>query len=158
MERNITIDGKDVKFSNNIGWTMVYRDQFGRDIIPTLIPAVAGVMDIVSGILSEADEAGKISLADLGKIDGNTITDMMIHIGGLEFVDFLNITWSMAKAADPDIPEPSVWVRQFQEFPIDEIAPAIVGLIVDGIISKKNRLKLKKILGDLGIKKQELTT
>ena len=40
MEKTINIGNKSVRLSNNVSWTMEYRDQFGQDIIPTLMPAL----------------------------------------------------------------------------------------------------------------------
>ena len=47
MEKTIKINSKtSLKVSNNIGWMLAYRDQFGRDIVPTLIPALTAALEI----------------------------------------------------------------------------------------------------------------
>ena len=48
----------------------------------------------------------------------------------------------MAKAADDDIEEPRTWVRQFETFPLDVIAPAVLELAVRGLLSGKNSTRL----------------
>lgn len=150
MEKIIQIGNKEVRLNNNIGWAFEYRDQFGQDIIPTILPMVAAVLDLTKGILEEVDEKENLGIKEVLKvIDGDTVYDALIHLGGLEFTDFINITWAMAKCADPNIKEPKTWVRQFDVFPVDEIAPAVVKLIFAGIVSSKNLTRLKEIKATL---------
>lgn len=146
MEKIIQIGNKEVRLNNNIGWAFEYRDQFGQDIIPVLLPMVAAALDLVKGILEEVDETDGLGVKDILKIiDGDTIFDALVHLGGLEFTDFIQITWAMAKCADPNIREPKTWVRQFDVFPVDEIAPAVIKLIFAGVVSSKNLTRLKEI-------------
>ena len=69
----------------------------------------------------------------------------MAHLSGVEIVDLINITWAMAKAMDDDIPEPKRWVRDFEEFPIDVIAPEIAKLAFKGMVSTKNLKRLMSL-------------
>lgn len=150
MEKTIEIGGRPVKLSNNIGWTMVYRDQFGSDIVPALMPMMASAMDIISGLIKEAGLSDSVSLEDFIKLlDGDTLLDAVIHLGGLEFVDFVHIVWAMAKAADNSIPDPKEWVKGFDSFPIDAIAPVVGEMVVKGCMSSKNLMRLKSLLGSL---------
>ena len=146
MEKTIKIGNKSVRLSNNIGWAMEYRDQFGRDIVPSLTPAIAGLLDIMSGIVNETGKVNDIGVADIiGGLGGDSITDAMIHLSGLEFVDFINITWALAKTADESIPDPREWVREFEYFPVDVIAPEVFELVVKGLTSSKNWQRLKSL-------------
>ena len=146
MEKTINIGNKEVRLNNNIGWTIDYRDQFGVDIIPTLIPMVAAALDLIKGLLDEMEDTSNLEWQDVLKtVDGDTLLDAVVHLGGLEFKDFINVTWAMAKCADETIPEPRTWVRQFEVFPIDEIAPAVFELIYKGVISSKNVTRLKNL-------------
>lgn len=148
MEKTIKIGNKSVRLNNNIGWAIAYRDQFGRDIVPTLMPLLAGAVDIFSGILSETGKADNITLTDLAKVaDGDTLLNAAVHLGGLEFVDFINITWALAKTADEDIPEPKEWVKQFDSFTVDTIGPAVFSLITKGVMTSKNLRRLKDLRG-----------
>lgn len=143
MIKTIKIDNKEVRLSNNVSWALIYKNQFGSDIVQALMPMIAGALDILSGLVKETDE---INLKDLAKItDGDDFINAMIHIGNVEFTDFIDITWALAKAADDDIPEPMEWVKQFDSFPMDTIAPAVVGLIVKGLVSSKNLRKLNDL-------------
>lgn len=142
MIKTIKIDNKEVRLSNNVSWALIYKNQFGSDIIQALMPMIAGALDIVSGLV-QGDE---ITLKDLAKVaDGDKFMDAMIHIGNVEFTDFLNVTWALAKAADDDIPEPMEWVKQFDSFPLDTIAPAVLSLLLKGLVSSKNLRKLNDL-------------
>lgn len=146
MEKTVQIGNKEVRLSNNIGWAIDYRDQFGQDIIPTLLPMVAAALDLIKGLLEEVEDTNNLEWRDILRlIDGDTLFDALIHLGGLEFKDFINITWAMAKCADDSIPEPRTWVKEFEVFPIDELAPTVFDLIFKGVVSSKNLTRLKDV-------------
>ena len=145
MEKTIKIGDKEVRLSNNIGWALIYRDQFGQDIIPTLMPLLAGLLDIVGGLLKDK-KTDQLSLADIAELtDGDAMMNAYIHLGGVEFTDFIKVTWSLAKCADDSIPEPAIWVRQFEEFPIDVIGPTVFSMIFKGVVSSKNLKRLTSL-------------
>lgn len=146
MEKIINIGDKRVRLDNNIGWALAYRNQFGRDIVPTLMPLFAAAMDIVSGIIKETGGKGEVTLADLADLaDGDALINAAIHLGGIELYDLICITWSLAKCADESIPNPEEWVKQFDGFYIDEIAPEVFGMIYKGVVSSKNRKRLEDL-------------
>lgn len=148
MEKTIKIGKQDVRLTNNISWAMVYRDQFGHDIIPTLTPMMAAVMDIISGIFSASDDPNNITLKDAVQVmDGDAFINAIAHLSGLEFVELINITWAMAKAADDNLPDPMTWARSLDEFPVDKIAPEVVKLAFKGMVSTKNLKRLNDLLG-----------
>lgn len=145
MKKTIKIGEREVKLSNNIGWALIYRDQFGRDIIPTLMPMLAGLLDVVGGLLKNG-KTDELSLNDVAELmDGEELMNAYIHLSGLEFADFINITWALAKCADDSIPEPTMWVRQFEEFPVDVIGPAVFSLVLKGVMSSKNWKRLTSL-------------
>lgn len=159
MIKTITIDDKNIVLDNNVGWTLIYRDQFGRDIIPAIMPLLAGALDVVSGIFQEAGDKKEITIENLAKLaDGDTLINAMIHIGGFEFVDFINITWALAKNADDSIPEPNIWLKQFDEFPVDVIGPEVVKLIFKGMVSSKNLERLNGLMKNVQPKKRKKST
>ena len=85
-------DNCEIELSNNIGWALEYREQFGHDIVPDLLPVVSAVVSF----LGEAD----LKKFDIKKIDKDILQDALINLAGLQFVDFLNLVWAMAKTAD----------------------------------------------------------
>ena len=150
MKQTISIGDKSLTLDNNLGWALAYRDQFGRDVIPAVMPLIAGALDIAGGLLEETGKTKDITIKDiLGILDGDRFMDAIIHLGSVEITDFINIVWALAKCADDDIPEPRIWIRQFDTFPMDVVAPAVFSLIAKGMISGKNLKRLQAIKGSL---------
>ena len=146
MEKTIKIGKKSVRLNNNVSWAIVYRNQFGRDIIPTIMPLFASALDIISGIINETGKTEDIELTDLAKLaDGDSLLNAAIHLGGFEFTDLICITWALAKCADEDIPEPREWISQFDNFPVDVVAPEVFSLIFKGAVSSKNLKRLEDL-------------
>ena len=146
MEKIIKIGKKSVKLNNRVSWAIVYRDQFGRDIIPTIMPLFASALDIISGIINETGKTDDIELTDLAKLaDGDSLLNAAIHLGGFELTDLICITWALAKCADEDIPEPREWIKQFETFPVDVVAPEVFSLIFKGVVSSKNLKRLEDL-------------
>lgn len=154
MIKNIRIEDKDIILSNNTIWTMIYRNQFGHDIVSTLTPVAASMADLVGGFFEGVGENGEVQLQDVIKqIDGDRLIDAVAHLSGLEFVDVLNITWSMAKAADSSVPDPMSWIAELEVFPVDTIVPEVVGLAAQGLVSTKNLIRLRQILKKVKVAK-----
>lgn len=149
MEKVIKIGKQEVRLNNNVAWTMEYRDQFGKDIVPALMPVIASMIEGVSAVVGDTGTTD-IKLEDLATaLQGRTM-DVLLPMFQVEFVDvIINVTWAMAKAADETIAPPKQWVRQFDEFPLDIIGPAVYELVVKGFVSSKNLKRLKKIGKDL---------
>ena len=145
MEKIIKIGDKEVRLNNNVAWTMEYRDQFGRDIVPALMPLFASFIEGVSAILSES--GGKeITMNEIAEIVQGRAMEVLLPMFQVEFVDVIvNVTWAMAKAADENIEPPKRWVRQFDSFPLDEVGPIIFDMVLKGFVSSKNLKRLKKI-------------
>lgn len=142
MEKTIKIDEKNsVRLSNNVGWLLAYRDQFGVDIVPSLVPVLNAVIEIYAEIAKQTGDLK--SAADIfTKLDTATIQGAILELAGVQITDLVNVVWAMAKAADDDIEEPRTWVRQFEAFPLDVIAPAVLELAVRGLLSGKNSKRL----------------
>lgn len=124
-------ENTELLLSNNIGWAMEYRDQFGHDIVPDLLP-------VVSAIASFIGEAN-LKKFDIKKIDRDVIQDALINLAGVQFVDFLNLVWAMNKTADEKTPLPKKWVSQFDDgFYLDIVAPEVFNMLLSGLVSSKN--------------------
>ena len=145
MEKVINIGEHEVRLNNNVAWTMEYRDQFGKDIVPALMPVLATMIEGVSSVIAEAG-AEKIELESLANaLEGKT-REILMPLFQVEFVDtIINVTWAMAKAADETIAPPKRWVRQFETFPLDVVVPAVYELVLTGFVSSKNLTRLKSI-------------
>ena len=148
MEKVINIGNKEVRLNNNVAWTMEYRDQFGKDILPTIMPLIASTLEGVSTII--ADSGNEVTVTSVAESLQGRAIDVLLPMFQAEFVDLvINVTWAMAKAADETIDPPKKWVRQFEEFPLDVIAPAVGDMVLKGFVSSKNLERLKRIGGDL---------
>lgn len=144
MEKIIKIGKQEVRLNNNVAWTMEYRDQFGKDIVPVIMPLIASMVEGVSTIIAESGKEVTIeSIAE--SLQGRAI-DVMLPMFQTEFVDLvINVTWAMAKAADEGIAPPKQWVRQFETFPLDIAGPAVFDLVLKGFVSSKNLKRLKNL-------------
>ena len=146
MEKIIKIGKQEVRLNNNVAWTMEYRDQFNKDILPAIMPLVASMVEGVSTVMADATVNGEITTSSIAEaLEGRTM-DILLPMFQAEFVDLvINVTWSMAKAADESIDPPKKWVRQFDEFPLDVVGPAVLDLVLKGFVSSKNLNRLKKV-------------
>ena len=144
MEKIIKIGKQEVRLNNNVAWTMEYRDQFGKDVIPVVMPLLSSMIEGLSTVIAEAGD--EINLSTIAEAVQGRAIDIMLPMFQAEFVDLvINVTWAMAKVADEDIEPPKQWVRQFEEFPLDVVAPAVFDLVMKGFVSSKNLKRLKKI-------------
>ena len=131
---------KELTLSNNLAWAMIYKSQFGHDIVPDIMPVISALAKLF-GELSKYSGEDVATL--LKKMDGDVIEDALIQLCAIQFTDFVNLVWTLAKANDDDIEAPDKWVRQFDEFPLDIIAPAVFELLTKGLISSKNLKSLR---------------
>lgn len=153
MEKTVKIGKTPVKLNNNIGWLRAYRSQFGRDILPSIMPLVATLLDVMGALLDEEGTAN-VSVASLIKAaDSDKMLDAVIHASTFEAVEIVNITWALAKCANDDIDDPETWEKQFDVFPLDTVVPAIWKLVIEGLVSSKNLRRLD----DLKKKLQPIT-
>lgn len=111
MEKTITIDGKQVRFKSTGATPLRYQTQFGRSFFRDLMG------------LYEGGSKKKVDANDWSKIN---------------FEMFYYIAWTLAKTADPSIPEPMEWLDSFDEFPIGEIATELQEMLTQTLQSKKN--------------------
>ncbi len=144
MEKKIKLDNKtSITLNNNVGWLFLYKDQFGSDIVPTLVPVLNAGIDLVFGVYRET--GGKITKDSIMQINTDALTDAIYSAAAIESVDMLNIVWALAKNADEEIPEPREWYKQFETFPVDIIAPAVFELIFKSMVSTKNLKRLQSL-------------
>jgi len=144
MEKIIKIGKQEVRLDNNVAWTMEYRDQFGKDIVPVIMPLMATMMEGVSTII--ADSGNEVTVTSIAESLQGRAIDVVLPLFQTEFVDLvINVTWAMAKAADEGIAPPKQWVRQFDSFPLDIVGPAVFDLVLKGFVSSKNLKRLKNL-------------
>jgi hypothetical protein len=148
MEKTIRIGKQSVKLSNNVAWAMEYKDQFGHDVVQEHIPILASLMESVASIVAEnGSEIDYVKI--ISSLEGRAM-DILIPLMQTEFLTtIVNMTWAMAKAADETIDPPKQWVRQFNSFPVDVVAPAVYDLAMKGFVSSKNLTRLRSLIEKL---------
>lgn len=148
MEKTIRIGKQSVKLSNNVAWAMEYKDQFGHDVVQEHIPILASLMESIASIVAEnGSEIDYVKI--LSSLEGRAM-DILIPLMQTEFLTtIVNMTWAMAKAADETIDPPKQWVRQFNSFPVDVVAPAVYDLAMKGFVSSKNLTRLRSLIEKL---------
>lgn len=132
-------DEKELTMSNNLAWATIYKDQFGHDIVPDIMPIMSAVLRLIND-LSQYTEVGEL----LKKVDFQTLQETLIELCAFQFTDFINLVWAFCKANDENTEAPDKWVRQFDEFPLDIVAPAVFELLTKGLISSKNLKSLQR--------------
>ena len=141
--------GKEITLTNEVSWLLEYRDQFGQDILPVLMPLLLSMSQGISAVVEEAGGLDKISEESFFRILGSeSFIDIALKLSAFEIVDILYITWAMAKAYDQDIADPKSWIRSLGEVPLaDVLIPSVGELIIKGVLSSKNSKRLTEGLG-----------
>lgn len=146
MKKEITIGNQRVELNSSAGWLYVYREQFGWDILPDLMPIVETVLGFSIKMLSNVT-GDTIDLSDIvGVLDDDTIDEMFSTISGLELTTMLNIFWALAKNADDGVGRPRDFLNSFETFPVDEVGPEVFKMIIESSISSKNAKRLLAVL------------
>ena len=113
MEKTIMIDDKKVRFKSTGATPLRYKAQFGKDYFKEIL-----------------------KLAPLEGLKNDQEIDATV-LENIDFEVFYNITWIMAKQADPTIPEPVEWLDQFDVFPMAEIIPQLQDMLLASFNTKK---------------------
>lgn len=134
MIKEIKVD-KDHKFKINtaFGWLYKYREHFGEDILPELVPMLDAALGVAANVFDEND-------ADLRDV----VAEAMGAFAGTEATTVTNIIWALAKNADPEIPDAAEWYNGFDRFPVDEIAPAVFWTLAETYMTTKKFKSLKE--------------
>ena len=108
MEKIINIDGRNVKFKSTGAYLLRYKAQFGRD-----------------------------ALQDIYKMSGavDSKTKEIKNIEEMDLEVFYDLIWTLAKTADKEIDPPLEWLDTFGEFPLMDIIPDVMDLIMSCIKS-----------------------
>lgn len=107
MDKTIKIDGRDIKFRATAGTPRLYRILTMRDIVKDI--------NALTKHFNEVQDEGTEDISNL------SIEDLTI---------FENVAYTMAKHANPDMPEKSVeeWLDTFEMFSIWQILPQLLDL------------------------------
>ena len=89
MQKVINVGGKDITFKATASTPLRYRERTGRDLLRDLF-----------SISAASSQGGAV---DMSKVDTNIITEL---------------AYTMAKQADPDLPEYVDWLDEFEPFDV----------------------------------------
>lgn len=134
-------NGQEITLDNNLAWLMEYQNQFGEDILPSLMPLIMSLADLLGSIADNSEiDFDNLQARDILKIlKTDESMDAWIKLSAFKTTDMINIIWAMAKTADDKIGPPIKWIRQFEDgFPFDVILPKAAELAVKGVTSSKN--------------------
>lgn len=142
MKEIVTLEnGQEITLDNNLVWLMEYQNQFGEDILPTLMPLIMSVADLLGSIAADrAIDLNDITMQDALKVmKTEESMDAWLKLSAFNTTDIINMIWALAKAADDKIAPPKKWIRQFEDgFPLDIILPKAATLAAKGVVSSKN--------------------
>ena len=151
MIETILIEGKAVEIDSASGWTYCYREQFGHDILPDMLPVARSIAVAAEGLIRELPDdalengvSAKNVKGLLKNVDGYVIQDALDEIAGLEITTIQNIFWALAKNANVGLEQPRRFFNQFEVFPYDEVIPKVLAAIIKSSASSKNSQSLLK--------------
>ena len=148
MIKTIEFEGQKVDLNTSAGWLFAYKNRFGHDIFPDLMPIIESVVGALASLLESGEtelNAGNVK----GLMDDDTITDAFIKLAGMEITTVYQVLWAMAYNADKSIGGPEDFFNSFEKFPLDVIIPELFTAIVESSVSSKNGMRLLKSLKNL---------
>ena len=132
MKANIKINGKKAfPIDTSMRWLRIYRDTFGHDILPDLVPLIEAGVSLVADAMNGKD-------VDMDELE--------THMYAMEFVTINNVIWALAKNADEQIGDPEEWEDSLDKFTLDEALPKIIDTLASTYISTKKLKPLKEWL------------
>lgn len=145
MIKTIEFEGQKVELNTSAGWLFAYKNRFGHDIFPDLMPIIESVVGAIATMLENGEaEVTPDSMKKL--MNDDTITDAFIKLAGMEITTVYQVLWAMAYNADKSIGGPEDFFNSFEKFPIDVIIPELFTAIVESSVSSKN---LERLLNGL---------
>lgn len=137
MIKTIEFEGQKVELNTSAGWLFAYKNRFGHDIFPDLMPIIESVVGAIATMLENGEaEVTPDSMKKL--MNDDTITDAFIKLAGMEITTVYQVLWAMAYNADKSIGGPEDFFNSFEKFPIDVIIPELFTAIVESSVSSKN--------------------
>lgn len=152
----------EINLDSSMGWLLKYREQFGRDILPDLLPLISATVDfLIKTFLKDIDKKNVKYDVVLKNIDSDELDDLMIKFSMLEFTTIINIVWALNANFNSrnniEIQNPTEWAEEMENFPLDEIIPKVVKLLLKSTMSSKKMTSLQKYLDSLKTTDKKLT-
>lgn len=133
MEKTITIDNKEVRLKASASFALRYKAQFNKDILKTLLPLVDKLLPLFQQLNGQE--------LDIKTLNEGQLRMVLDACSMVEMEDIYNVIWTLAKTADKDIPEPILWLDDFDKFPLTDILPVAGELLLPSLFSTKESKK-----------------
>ncbi|OLR55279.1 hypothetical protein BHK98_03880 [Hornefia porci] len=118
-------DDHSVEIDTSVNWLMIYKNQFGHDIMQDLIPLIDTLIDLVNAD-GEIDFKGLSENTSAYMIEASTVPQIL---------------WALARNAN-DVGAPESFFKWMDSFPLDIILPGMLEPILTSFVSEKNRQRL----------------
>ena len=132
MIKTIMIEDQPIEVNTSQGWLFCYREEFGHDILPDLLPLLEAALGAISDIYDEDENADLLE-----KLNEDTVSRIVLSLSSLETLTVLNVLWAMAKNAGNN-QKPFEFANSFEVFPYDTVVPELFWTIVKSSVSSKN--------------------
>lgn len=137
MEKTIKLDeNTEITLSNNISFIFNYHATFDKDVFETVVPVLKAIPEIIDSLPRTLDGLNGVEV--LQEIGPENIAAALSELSTFELLDVVEVTWSMARAADDKIPPFYEWMQSLGSFPLDIILPEVYALCSQCFISTKN--------------------
>ena len=145
-------ENKAITVDSSAGWLLIYREQFGRDITPDLLPLLQSGMELAFGFLEGlGEEITKETV--LKAFDQEKIDSVVMNLAGMECVTVFQIIWALtachAERSGNEVLPYRKWVMEQGDIPLDIVIPEIVKLVAKSCISIKNLKSLQAMMKKL---------
>lgn len=162
MKKSIHLSkNQSVEVDASAGWLLEYRNQFGKDILPDLLPIGEAITALVLRTLKNitpGTETDQIMAEVVDGMDEETLDEAFVTLSTLEVLTLFNVVWAMAKNNSRDFPDPETWMKSIEYFPVDSVTKDVFGLIGASLISSKNWERLKDLWHVLHPEKDDAKT
>ena len=144
MIKTINInDSQSIEVNSSNGWLIIYKETFGHDILPDLMPILEAIFSGLAEIM-ESTEDDFSTRGIIKALNEGALTSALFSLNGMEIVTLLQVVWALNKNADNTITNNVIeWANGFDTFEWDAIVPQVVQLIANSSATSKNLTRLQ---------------
>lgn len=150
MIKTVQFEGHSLEINTSGGWFFVYKDYFGHDIMPDIMPALETMLQMAVNIAGKVDPGERDAHQILAALDEDVLEEIFTKMAGAQLTTVMQIVWAMARNADESTPGPREFFNKYDTFPWDTAGPEVFKALLESNISSKN---VKSLLASL--KKQK---
>lgn len=150
MIKTVQFEGHSLEINTSGGWFFVYKDYFGHDIMPDIMPALETMLQMAVSIAGKVDPGERDAHQILAALDEDVLEEIFAKMAGAQLTTVMQIVWAMARNADESVPGPREFFNKYDTFPWDTAGLEVFKALLESNISTKN---VKSLLASL--KKQK---